>query len=374
MIENDDTIIDRTAIQYKEYSSVIPIWVGGDYAIGVDDSNIYYSSTLGKTWSSGLAINDPLECQFAFRFQNGTIIYFTRDNKAWKSTNNLFSSEEITLKDESGSDFTPHVPQDADYPGRYFWTLSMPESNIIDGDEVLVWGNYANVRGGAAPVIVWSCIDGGDVKIAYMFGQNPSETDNGTEYGGSGGTALGDVDNVLITRHIHDIAYHSTTEKWYMVTGDRAITETCGWFEISFDGSSFSVVKTISWNDEDRFKTGGLCQSGTDILIASDDTSVTADLGLFKAPIATYSNKATHTLIYDRDETFLGIRKDGDDIIALNGFGLYTSNDNGVTWERTSIANQYQLGGVNSDGYRLCQRITQAYTMIRSSALLVKIK
>ena len=45
----------------------------------------------------------------------------------------------------------------------------------MNGKEMMVWGNYCNVLGGATPVNIYYSTDSGrTVKIAYAFGQNPS--------------------------------------------------------------------------------------------------------------------------------------------------------------------------------------------------------
>jgi hypothetical protein len=40
----------------------------------------------------------------------------------------------------------------ADQPGWYFHSLDGEHCFEVDGKEMLVWGNYCNVLGGAVPV------------------------------------------------------------------------------------------------------------------------------------------------------------------------------------------------------------------------------
>ena len=83
-----------------------------------------------------------------------------------------------------------HAPSEHTIDGVHTWD--------VDGKEMLVWGNYCNVMGGAVPVNIFYSTDNGQtVKIAYAFGQNPYYRDNGAR-GGSTGTLLGDPDNPVI--------------------------------------------------------------------------------------------------------------------------------------------------------------------------------
>jgi len=59
------------------------------------------------------------------------------------------------------------------------------------------------------------------VKIAYAFGQNPDNRDDGSPGSGATGTPLGDPDNPVICRHIHTVAYNPVENAFYSA---RAIT------------------------------------------------------------------------------------------------------------------------------------------------------
>ena len=90
------------------------------------------------------------------------------------------------MKDTDGTDYIPHTPKNADRPGWYFHNLTGVDTWDVNGVEMLVWGNYCNVIGGASPVNIYYSTDNGQtVKIAYSFGQNPYNRDNGS---GGGGT------------------------------------------------------------------------------------------------------------------------------------------------------------------------------------------
>ena len=80
----------------------------------------------------------------------------------------------MIVKDVDGSDYVPHTPQKPELPGWYFHTIAGVVTWDVNGKEMLVWGNYCNVIGGATPVNIYYSTDQGEtVKIAYSFGQNP---------------------------------------------------------------------------------------------------------------------------------------------------------------------------------------------------------
>ena len=82
--------------------------------------------------------------------------------------------------------------KNADNPGWYFHPLSGVNSWDVNGVEMLVWGNYCNVLGGATPVNIYYSTDNGQtVKIAYAFGQNPHFRDDGSAGGGDDRHAAG---------------------------------------------------------------------------------------------------------------------------------------------------------------------------------------
>src|SRR3972149_5695729 len=86
----------------------------------------------------------------------------------------LKNGRPITVKDAGGADYIPHTPQDPDNPGWYFSPLDGVHTWDVNGVEMLVWGNYCNVRGGPSPVNIYYSTDHRQTaKITHAFGQNP---------------------------------------------------------------------------------------------------------------------------------------------------------------------------------------------------------
>ena len=209
-------------------------------AFGYRDGKILLSEDNGRTWPHSVAFPDAQKITFSRILKNGNILFAT-GAKLYLSTDNLKTYKPITVKDANGRDYLPHTPKNPDHPGWYFHTLPGINSWDVDGKEMLVWGNYCNVIGGATPVNIYYSTDSGQtVKIAYAFGQNPNFRDNGSGGGGKTGTLLGDPDNPVICRHVHSVAYNPAENAFYACTGDgdRPEGNECHWLRGTYDAAN----------------------------------------------------------------------------------------------------------------------------------------
>jgi hypothetical protein len=149
-------------------------------AFGFGDGKIFLSEDNGKTWPHEGKFGDAKNITFSCILKNGNILFATL-NKLFLSTDNLKTRQEITVKDRDGGDYLPHHPRDPAKPGWYFHSLDAEHTFDVDGEEMLVWGNYGNVLGGAVPLNIYYSTDQGEtVKIAYSFGQGRRYSDGGT--------------------------------------------------------------------------------------------------------------------------------------------------------------------------------------------------
>jgi len=193
----------------------------GNKAFGFDDAAILMSEDNGRTWPHRCAFGDAKNITFSSILKNGNVVFAT-GSKIYLGTDNLKTYRPITVKDTDGGDYVPHKPQNPERPGWYFHPLDGVHTWDVNGVEMLVWGNYCNVLGGASPVNIYYSTDSGrTIRIAYSFGQNPGYRDNGAEGGGSTGTLLGNPDNPVIARHVHCVAYNPAENVFYACTGDR---------------------------------------------------------------------------------------------------------------------------------------------------------
>ena len=217
-------------------------------AFAYADGKVFLSEDNGHTWPHSSAFPDARHIVFSCILKNGNIL-FSALARLYLSTDNLKTYKQITVKNADGSDYLPHTPKNADQPGWYFHSLTGVNTWHVKGQEMLVWGNYCNVIGGASPVNIYYSTDNGQtVKIAYSFGQNPYIRDNGSGGGGPTGRPLGNPDNPVICRHIHDVAYNPAEDAFYACTGDhdRAEGRECHWLRGTYDANKDTRSRGIS--------------------------------------------------------------------------------------------------------------------------------
>jgi len=141
-------------------------------AFGYSDGEIFLSEDCGRTWPHRTPFADARNIVFSCILKNGNVL-FSALARLYLSTDNLKTFKQITVKNADGSDYLPHTPQKAELPGWYFHSLTGVMTWDVKGREMLVWGNYCNVIGGATPVnIYYSTDQGRTVKIAYSFGHS----------------------------------------------------------------------------------------------------------------------------------------------------------------------------------------------------------
>jgi len=273
-------------------------------AFSFTDNEILLSNDNSHTWHYRKNFSDAKNITFSHIFNNGEVLFATRE-RLYLCTKKLKSYNEIIVKDTDNSDYLPHTPKNPDNPGWYFHTLTGNDSWIINGKEMLVWGNYGNVIGGATPLNIYYSVDNGrTVKIAYSFGENPYFSDNGSSGGGAGGTLLGNSNNPIICRHIHSVAYNPAEDAFYACTGDgnRPKGWECHWLRGKYDAAkddwSWQVIITESLNS--RYKAGGInFVDGQMYWISDANGPEPYDRGIFRCHPADIANPKSHTLLFN---------------------------------------------------------------------------
>jgi hypothetical protein len=337
-------------------------------AFGFDDGGIFLSEDNGRTWPHSVAFPDARHITFSQILRNGNVLFAT-GSKLYLSTDSLRTFQPITVKNVDGSDLIPHTPQNPDHPGWYFHPLDGVHCWNVAGKEMLVWGNYCNVLGGAAPVNIYYSTDNGqNVKIAYAFGQNPFFRDNGSAGGGRNGTLLGSADNPVLCRHIHSVAYNPAENAFYACTGDidRGVGLECHWLRGTYDAAkdewSWEVV--VSDRSNSRYKSGGInFADGKLYWIADANGPKPHDRGIFCCDPADLANPDAHTLLFNPQyESANMIIQDG--VILASHYataspyttGLIVSLDMGKTWAQYDLKEFGRRSPVrfhekNSDGW-----------------------
>jgi hypothetical protein len=337
-------------------------------AFGFGDGKLFLSDDNGKTWPRSLAFADADNVTFSCFLKNGNIVFATRAN-LFLSTDRLKTYREITVKDTDGGDYVPHTPKNPDLPGWYFHPLDGIHTWDVNGKEMLVWGNYCNVMGGAVPNNIYYSTDNGEtVKIAYSFGQNPRFQ----EKGGDPEKMLGNPDNPVICRHIHAVAYNPAENAFYASTGDidRGHGHECHWLRGVYNAKadSWKWKVMVSVNSNSRYKSGGINFVDGQLYWAADANGrVPAgefhDRGLFRCDPKDIANPAKHTMLFNPlYESANMIIEDGVILSAHYGpaspysTGFIISPDLGKTWAQYDLkefgkTSPLRFQKKNSDGW-----------------------
>jgi hypothetical protein len=311
---------------------------------------ILFSEDNGRTWPHVAEFPDAGRITFSHIFKNGNVIFGVGSN-LYLSTDKLKTFSPVMVKNTDGSDYIPHTPQNSENPGWYFHALNGVLSWDVNGTEMLVWGNYCNVLGGAAPVNIYYSVDQGrTVKIAYSFGQNPFFTDNGSPGGGRAGALLGNPDNSVLARHVHCVTYNPTEDAFYACTGDldRGEGKECHWLRGTYSSAQdewdWRVVVSDSSNS--RYKSGGICFHNDQLYWVADANGAEPyDRGVFRCDPQDLANPDAHTKLFNPGvESANMIIQDGV-ILASHcapasplGTGIIVSLDGGETWAQHDLA------------------------------------
>ncbi len=337
-------------------------------AFGFGDGKVFLSEDNGHTWPHSAAFTDAENITFSCIFKNGNILFAT-GSKIFLSTDNLKTYKQITVTNADGSDFIPHTPKNPANPGWYYHPLDGVHTWDVNGVEMLVWGNYCNVMGGAVPVAIHYSVDSGQtVKIAYAFGQNPNFRDNGSTGGGKTGTLLGNPDNPVICRHIHSLAYNPAENAFYACTGDRRQPQghECHWLRGTYDAKkdkwSWKVI--VSGDSNSRYKAGGInFVDGKAYWVADANGPKPHDRGIFRCDPKDIPNPKAHTMLFNPEyECANMIIQDG---VILSAHyttaspydtGIIISPDMGKTWAQYDLKELGKRSPVrfsrkNSDGW-----------------------
>ena len=337
-------------------------------AFGYTDDEILLSEDNAHTWPHRAKFADAKNIVFSEILESGNIL-FSALAKLYLSTDNLETYKEITVKDIDGSDYIRHTPKNPENPGWYYHSLSGVNTFDVKGKEMLVWGNYCNVIGGASPVnIYYSTDQGKTVKIAYSFGQNPYFRDGGSGGGGKTGTLLGNPDNSVICRHVHCVTYNPAEDAFYACTGDGDRPEgfECHWLRGTYDEGkdTWDWKVIISDHLNSRYKCGGInFVDGKVYWISDSNGPKPYDRGVFRCDPKDIPNKDKHERLFNPGvESGCMIIQDGV-ILASHcapaspmKTGIIVSTDMGKTWaqydlEELGPRSPCRFNRMNSEGW-----------------------
>lgn len=321
----------------------------GRKALAHTADELLLSVDNGHTWPYRCAFPGADRLTFSHLFANGNVLFSTR-TKLYLSTDNLETIRRVPVLTPGGEEYVPHTPMNPDNPGWYFHPLSGVNSWEVHGREMMVWGNYCNVLGGATPVNIYYSTDNGQtVRVAYSFGQNPYFRDDGSPGGGQTGTVLGDPDNPVICRHVHAVAYNPEEDAFYACTGDGDRQEEfeCHWlrgvYEEHTDRWQWEVI--ISDHLNSRYKSGGLTfVEGMLYWISDSNGPEPYDRGIFRCAPEDIADPAAHELLFNpgveagcmiiEDKVFLAAHCAPASPLAT---GIIVSTDGGRTFAQYDL-------------------------------------
>lgn len=337
-------------------------------AFAFGGGKIMLSEDNGKTWAHSAAFPEADNITFSVILKNGNIVFATRE-RLFLSTDNLKSHREIIVKNFDGSDYLPHKPLDPANPGWYFHSLDGEHCFEVGGKEMLVWGNYCNVMGGAVPVnIYYSTDDGETVKLAYAFGQNPKFQQKGAA---PDAPMLGNPANKIIARHIHNVTYSPAENAFYACTGDidRGHGNECHWLRGTYDpkADTWDWKQLVTVNSNSRFKSGGINFLGDKVYWIADANGPKFgpehDRGIFACAPADLPDKSQHTMLFNpKFESANMLVQDGVFVAthcapaSTYACGIIWSPDMGKTWAQHDLKEFGPRSGCrinkkNSDGW-----------------------
>lgn len=331
-------------------------------------TQILLSEDCGKTWPHRAEFAEAQNITFSVLLNNGNVLFATRE-RLYLSTDNLRSHREITVQTADGQPYRPHVPVDPANPGWYFHSLDGEHCFDVDGKEMLVWGNYCNVLGGAVPVNLYYSVDGGEtVKLAYRFGVNPHFQQKKAP---ADATPLGDPANPVVARHVHNVTYNPVERAFYACTGDidRGHGKECHWLRGTYDAASdrweWKVILSVDANS--RFKSGGInFIDGQCYWIADANGPALAkrwDRGIFRCDSRELADRSKHEMLFNPGfESANMLFQDGIFLAthcapaSTYQNGLIWSADHGRTWTQHDLKQPGPRSGVrlqrrNRDGW-----------------------
>tara|TARA_R110002020_G_scaffold389554_1_gene600164 strand:+ start:426 stop:1724 length:1299 start_codon:yes stop_codon:yes gene_type:complete len=317
-------------------------------AFGFGYGKVYLSEDNGKTWPHDANFRNAENITFSCILKTGNILFATR-TKLYLSKDNLKTYNQVIVQKPDGNDYLPHTPLDPNNPGWYFHPLDGVHTWEVEGEEMLVWGNYCNVMGGAVPVNIYYSTDQGQtVKIAYSFGQNPVFQQKGAQEG----NLLGNPDNPVVCRHVHSVAYNPAENAFYACTGDHDRTaadgtnlQECHWLRGIYDKTrdSWDWKVLVSVNSNSRFKSGGINFVNGQLYWAADangnNGTMPHDRGLFTCAPSDLTDIRKHTRLYNPLYESANMIIEDDVILSAHyapaspySTGFTISPDMGKTW------------------------------------------
>lgn len=338
-------------------------------AFGFRDGKILLSEDTGRTWPHTADFPEAARINFSCILRNGNVVFAT-PHRIYVASPGLRTVRELTVRHPDGRELRPPPPRNPANAGWYFYSLDGVNTFDVGGREMLIWGNYANVRLEPVSANIYYSFDGGEtVRIAYAFGRNPKHQYPGTEPA----DWLGAADNPVICRHVHSVSYNPVENAFYAATGDNSAVhgrQECHWLRGTYDAAAdrweWRVV--VSSESNSRFKSGGINVVDGQIYWVADANGQKRpdekhDRGIFRAAPADLARPDRHVRVFDAVYELAVMTIDGEVLLAPEygpanpcDAGFLISTDRGRTWGQYDLKELGDRSGVrvnrrNRDGW-----------------------
>lgn len=321
-----------------------------------DAGTLMLSNDGGLTYPITKITNPTISIiTFAHLFENGNIL-FADETKCYYSIDNLLTYSQSTTKGISGSNFIPNTVSNFRSSGN--------DNANINGNEILVWGNYTL----DTEVNAWYSIDGGaTVKSCYKPGVTltPSAT--------------------VPARHIHAISFNPSDNSFWIQTGD-SVTES-GWIKGLYNWETDTWVWTLIRLDYTYNKSVGIGFIGNYAYWGEDNDTDAKKSGIYKVLYSDMANPASYVKVCNSLAPIGSFRVTGSEIIAVPiGFKQVITSTDGIKFTKHTIKGGESLNSTyglyfniqnkNSNGHYLIDAVTTNETLAnytKGQVIMVKI-
>lgn len=186
------------------------------------DGVLYLSVDAGETYTKQIDITAVGNIRYIHIFQNGELVVCGQ-TKAYYSLD-WITLNESTVLDINGDPFVP-----AQYD-NFYTHFTNPNRQIVNGVEVLCWGNYARY----APeqynnINIWYTIDKGQtIKSCFKFGTSIADGES----------------SPLLCRHVHNVNFNPADNTFWAQTGDEDRNLYSHWIKGVYDTAADSWTWT----------------------------------------------------------------------------------------------------------------------------------
>lgn len=265
--------------------------------VGYENNSLLLSVDGGKTYCKRLDITGVNEIDYIHVFKDTYDLLLCTAQKAYYSSDWINLNESTVL----GIDRNTFAPTTYD---NFLITAKMSEIAIIDGQEILCWGNYStDAATEYLNINIWYTVDKGrTIKSCFKFGMSIPN---------------GQIEP-LLARHVHNVNFNPTDNTFWCQTGDEPTTTYSHWLKGTYNTAT-DMWTWILVGSGNHFKTGNMEFYGGYAYVSWDIPNG----GVKKCLYSDMGNTANHQqiLITPNDCGAILIGKRGDMLALIGKYG-----------------------------------------------------